>query len=122
MEKKFLIELGLEEGIADQILTRAKEEMESLKGEFGKKIRDIEIERGIEAALSDMPKKYRPLIKGLIDRDKISLKEDMTTEGLKEQVEELKGEYGELFEKPVVGARQESPVFDTVLAGIFGVE
>ena len=71
-------------------------EIETMKKEASEK----EFNSALDSALKEFNSKNDKLVKALLDREKITLK-DGKLEGIKEQLEEIKKENDFLFEKPV---------------------
>jgi len=71
--------------------------------DYEAKIKNITLDNAIRLALKEHKAKYEDLLLGKFDRDKLTIKEDGTIEGLKEQIETLKEGYKDLFEQPLSG-------------------
>jgi polyhydroxyalkanoate synthesis regulator phasin len=104
--------------------------IEALKAESAAKLKAIVVDNAITSKLSAVPEKYRKLIEGQIDREKLTVGDDNTVTGLDEQYLKLKEDYSDLFEsnaEPIkfgyggTGVSQMTATNDT-LAGIFGVK
>ena len=118
--KEILREAGIEDKVIKSILTSMKaeklyitneenadirikkykekltKEIETMKKEASEK----EFNSALDSALKEFNSKNDKLVKALLDREKITLK-DGKLEGIKEQLEEIKKENDFLFEKPV---------------------
>ncbi len=75
---------------------KAKEEYES-------KIKNVTLDNAIKLALKDNKAKYDDLLMTKFDREKLTIKEDGSIDGLDEQIKFLKEGYKDLFEQPLGG-------------------
>lgn len=71
--------------------------------DYEAKIKNITLDNAIRLALKEHKAKYEDLLLGKFDRDKLTIKEDGTIEGLEEQIKALKEGYKDLFEQPLSG-------------------
>lgn len=71
--------------------------------DYEAKIRNMALDNAIKLALKENKAKYEDLLLGKFDRDKLTIKEDGTIEGLEEQIKSLKEGYKDLFEQPLSG-------------------
>lgn len=78
-------------------------DMEQLKTDSEAKIRNITIDSAITSLLKDNKAKHADLLLGKFDRDKLSIKEDGSIEGLDTQFASIKESYKDLFEQPLSG-------------------
>ena len=63
-----------------------EETIESLKKDSDAKIKNLTLDNAINSKLSKVDDKYKKLLQGQFDREKMSIKEDGTIEGLEEQL------------------------------------
>ena len=71
--------------------------------DYEAKIKNITLDNAIKLALKEHKAKYEDLLLGKFDRDKLTIKDDGTIEGLEEQIKALKEGYKDLFEQPLSG-------------------
>ncbi|CEH34722.1 phage scaffolding protein [Romboutsia lituseburensis] len=72
--------------------------IETLKNDSASKIKKLTLDNAINSRLSKVDDKYKTLLEGQFDREKLTIKEDGTVEGLDEQVKTLSETYSEWFE------------------------
>lgn len=72
--------------------------IETLKNDSASKIKKLTLDNAINSKLSKVDDKYKTLLQGQFDREKLTIKEDGTVEGLDEQVKTLSETYSEWFE------------------------
>lgn len=75
-----------------------EETIESLKKDSDAKIKNLTLDNAINSKLSKVDDKYKKLLQGQFDREKMSIKEDGTIEGLEEQFKSISETYKEWFE------------------------
>ena len=75
-----------------------EETIESLKKDSDAKIKNLTLDNAINSKLSKVDDKYKKLLQGQFDREKMSIKEDGTIEGLEEQFKTISETYKEWFE------------------------
>lgn len=73
------------------------------KEEYETKIKNVTLDNAIKLALKDNKAKYDDLLMTKFDREKLSIKEDGSIEGLEEQMKSIKEGYKDLFEQPLSG-------------------
>ncbi len=73
------------------------------KKEYEAKIKNVTLDNAIKLALKDSKAKYDDLLMSKFDREKLSIKEDGSIEGLEEQMKSIKENYKDLFEQPLKG-------------------
>ncbi len=78
-------------------------DLETLKADSETKIKNITLDNAIKLALKDNKAKHEDLLIGRFDREKLTIKEDGTIEGLEDQIKGLKEAYKDLFEQPLSG-------------------
>jgi len=71
--------------------------------DYEAKIKNITLDNAIRLALKEHKAKYEDLLLGKFDRDKLTIKDDGTVEGLEDQIKALKEGYKDLFEQPLSG-------------------
>ena len=72
--------------------------IETLKIDSASKIKKLTLDNAINSKLSKVDDRYKKLLQGQFDREKLIVKEDGTVEGLDEQVKTLSETYSEWFE------------------------
>lgn len=72
--------------------------IETLKNESTSKIKNLTLDNAISSKLSKVDDKYKKLLQGQFDRDKLSIKDDGSIEGLEEQFKTISETYSEWFE------------------------
>lgn len=80
-----------------------EKDLETLKAESETKIKNLTLDNAIKLALKDNKAKFDDLLIGKVDREKLTIKEDGTIEGLDDQIKGLKESYKDLFVEPVSG-------------------
>lgn len=78
-------------------------DLETLKADSETKIKNLTLDSAIKLALKDNKAKHEDLLIGRFDREKLTIKEDGTIEGLEDQIKGLKEAYKDLFEQPLSG-------------------
>ena len=78
-------------------------DMAQLKDDSEAKIRNMTIDGAITNLLKDNKAKHADLLLGKFDRDKLSIKDDGSIEGLDTQFTSIKESYKDLFEQPLSG-------------------
>lgn len=73
------------------------------KEEYETKIKNVTLDNAIRLALKDNRAKYDDLLMSKFDREKLTVKDDGTIEGLEDQIKSLKEGYKDLFEQPLKG-------------------
>jgi hypothetical protein len=73
------------------------------KADYDSKVKNITLDNAIKLSLKDNKAKHEDLLIGKFDREKLTIKEDGTVEGLDEQINTLKEGYKDLFEQPLKG-------------------
>lgn len=73
------------------------------KEEYEAKIKNITLDNAIKLALKENKAKYEDLLISKFDKEKLTIKDDGTIEGLNEQLAVLKEGYKDLFEQPLSG-------------------
>lgn len=71
--------------------------------DYEAKIRNMALDNAIKLALKENKAKYEDLLVNKFDREKLTIKDDGTIEGLNEQITALKENYKDLFEQPLSG-------------------
>lgn len=79
-------------------------DLETLKADSETKIKNLTLDNAIKLALKDNKAKHEDLLVGRFDREKLTIKEDGTIEGLDDQIKGLKETYKDLFVEPITGA------------------
>lgn len=72
--------------------------IETLKNDSASKIKNLTLDNAINSKLSKVDDKYKKLLQGQFDREKISIKDDGSIEGLEEQFKTISETYTEWFE------------------------
>lgn len=91
--------VGDNEALKNQIKQLQEENVKG-KEQFEKDLSDLKFESALERALLKEKAIDGDLVKVKLNREGLRLKEDNTIEGLKEQLETVKKDYGFLFESP----------------------
>ncbi len=73
--------------------------IENLKKDSEAKIRNLTLDNAINGKLSKVDDKYKKLLQKEFDREKLTIKEDGTIEGLDEQFKTITETYSKLFEE-----------------------
>jgi len=71
--------------------------------DYEAKIRNMALDNAVKLALKEHRVKYEDLLISKFDKNKLTLKEDGTVEGLDEQLKTLRENYKDLFEQPLSG-------------------
>lgn len=103
---KQLKELGEKVKGNEELEKQIKELQDSnqkAKDEYETKIKNITLDNAIKLALKENKAKYEDLLISKFDREKLTIKDDGTVEGLDEQIKSLKEGYKDLFEQPLSG-------------------
>lgn len=77
--------------------------IETLKKDSDSKIRNLTLDHAINSILSTNKAKHTDLLVSKFDRDKLTIKEDGTVEGLDTQLTSIKETYKDLFTPTVTG-------------------
>ncbi len=75
-----------------------KQEAANAKADKEKAINDFKLDMAIDKAFAESKAKHSDLLRGKIDRDKLSFDKEGNLKGLDEQVSSLKESYKDLFE------------------------
>lgn len=75
--------------------------IETLKKDSEIKIKNLTLDNAINSKLSKVDDKYKKLLLGQFDRDKLSIKDDGSIEGLEEQFKIITETYSEWFDSEV---------------------
>ncbi len=84
--------------ILQQTIKNHEKTIETLKNDSASKIKNLTLDNAISSKLSKVDDKYKKLLKGQFDRDKLSIKDDGSIEGLEEQFKTISETYSEWFE------------------------
>lgn len=74
--------------------------IETLKNDSASKIKKLTLDNAINSKLSKVDDKYKKLLETQFDREKLTIKEDGTVEGLEDQFKTISETYTEWFEAP----------------------
>lgn len=80
-----------------------EDDIKTLKKDSETKIKNLTLDNAIKLALKDNNAKYEDLLAGKFDRDKLTIKEDGTVEGITDQIKTLQEGYKDLFTQSVTG-------------------
>ena len=83
--------------------------IEILKKDSETKIRNLILDNAINGKLAKVDDKYKKLLQTQFDREKLTIKEDGTIEGLEEQFKTINETYSEWFEEQSPGGSGFNP-------------
>lgn len=83
--------------------------IETLKKDSEAKIRNLTLDNAINGKLAKVDDKYKKLLQTQFDREKLTIKEDGSIEGLEEQYKTITETYSEWFEEKAPGGSGFNP-------------